>query len=219
MFRLRDQGHQLAASNAALNHVSSGVVMLAADQSVVFENRIARERLDAGHTVVRRGSPHPAHGTGGRLALAPRLEALQGDLVRLLADAAVTRASASVAHFSHALLLPAADGQPLLLVQAAPLQRPAGWQAEGATTIVFLTDVALAHIDPARLEALFGLSPAEARAALQVLQGGSLVDMAGRLGVSANTVKTQLQAVYQKSGIHSQAELMRLLAAMGTARV
>ena len=219
MFRLRDQGQQLAASRAALDHLSSGVVMLAADQSVVFENRMAKDRLDGAQTVVRRTDHPSTRSPGVRLALAPRLAALQGDLARLLADASCTDASAPVTHFSRALMLPASNGQPHLLVQAAPLQRQGEWQPEQATAIVFLTDVPPVEIDPRRLEALFALTLAEARAALQVLHGGSLADMASRLGVSANTLKTQLQAVYQKTDTHNQAELIRLLVSVGATRV
>jgi DNA-binding CsgD family transcriptional regulator len=219
MFRLRDQGQQLAASRAAMDHLSSGVVMLAADQTVVFENRMAKDRLDAAQTVARRTDHAAPHSPGVRLALAPRLDALQGDLARLLADASRTDASAPVAHFSRALMLPAGNGQPHLLVQAAPLQRQGDWQPEQATAIVFLTDVPPVDIDPRRLEALFSLSSAEARAALQVLHGGSLSDMAGRLNVSANTLKTQLQAAYQKTDTHNQAELIRLLVSVGATRV
>ena len=58
---------------------------------------------------------------------------------------------------------------------------------------------------------VFGLTMAEARTALQMTQGGSLDEMAARLGVSINTCKTQLQAAYAKTGTHRQADLLKLL--------
>lgn len=81
--------------------------------------------------------------------------------------------------------------------------------------IVFITDTTL----PLALEAdtltrLFGLTASEARLAIVLGDGIALKQAANMLGVSLNTVKTQLQQVYLKSGVASRARLMKLLAAL-----
>ena len=64
---------------------------------------------------------------------------------------------------------------------------------------------------------IFELTSAEALAALQIAAGGTVDDMAARLGVSVNTFKTQLQAAYMKTGTHRQADLLKLLLSLASA--
>lgn len=65
---------------------------------------------------------------------------------------------------------------------------------------------------PRRLRELFGLSPAEARLAAELATGASLDAVAERLGVQITTVRTQLRAVFAKTGTNRQSELIALLA-------
>ena len=62
---------------------------------------------------------------------------------------------------------------------------------------------------------VFGLTPAEARAAVAVLDGGTVAEMAERLAVSDNTLKTQLKAVYAKTHTQRMADLLKLLLHLG----
>jgi DNA-binding CsgD family transcriptional regulator len=63
----------------------------------------------------------------------------------------------------------------------------------------------------ATLQELHGFTPAEARVALEMLQGHAIAQAARRLGTSPNTVKTQLQRVFEKLQVSRQSELVRLL--------
>lgn len=77
---------------------------------------------------------------------------------------------------------------------------------------VFVTDPEDKAMPPAEtLSRLYGLTPAEARISLKLLQGGSLVEAADKLGISRNTAHSQLKAVYEKTGTRRQSELVRLL--------
>lgn len=63
-----------------------------------------------------------------------------------------------------------------------------------------------------------GLTPAGARAALALCNGGSIEETAAGLGISANTLKSQLRSIYQKTGVDSRARLVKLvLAGVGRA--
>ena len=60
------------------------------------------------------------------------------------------------------------------------------------------------------LAELFQLSPAEHRLAELLAQGLTLEGCAARLNVSINTVKTQLRALFRKTGTTRQAQLINL---------
>ena len=59
----------------------------------------------------------------------------------------------------------------------------------------------------------YGLTTAEAELALALAGGDSLRLVAGRRGVSINTVRNQLSAVFDKTGQRRQQDLVRLIAA------
>jgi DNA-binding CsgD family transcriptional regulator len=60
------------------------------------------------------------------------------------------------------------------------------------------------------LAELFQLSPAEHRLAELLAQGLPLESCAARLNVSINTVRTQLRALFRKTGTTRQAQLINL---------
>ena len=64
----------------------------------------------------------------------------------------------------------------------------------------------------ARLHTAYGLTAAEARLALHVAEGGALPAYAVAHALSRHTVRNQLQAIFQKTGVRRQAELVALLA-------
>lgn len=68
-----------------------------------------------------------------------------------------------------------------------------------------------ARIDPFGLAAAFELTPAEARVAVALAEGSSPKEIARQLGVSFNTVRTQVQAVHAKFGVSRTTELVALI--------
>jgi DNA-binding CsgD family transcriptional regulator len=62
-----------------------------------------------------------------------------------------------------------------------------------------------------RLRAAWGLSPAEAALATELLESESLHAAAEKLSISRNTVKTQLASIFQKAGLRRQSERARKL--------
>ncbi|WP_341367351.1 DUF4440 domain-containing protein [Yoonia sp. BS5-3] len=72
--------------------------------------------------------------------------------------------------------------------------------------------------DPTRLDYLlsiatevFGLSKTQEKLAHQVIAGCDLSQAAHALGISPNTAKTHLQRIYDKTGVRTQAALVRIL--------
>jgi DNA-binding CsgD family transcriptional regulator len=62
------------------------------------------------------------------------------------------------------------------------------------------------------LNGLFDLSPAEIRAANGLLQGKSIEDIATNFGLSRETIRTQVKAVFAKTRVNRQSDLVSLLA-------
>lgn len=120
-----------------------------------------------------------------------------------------------------AISVPRSDGgSPLTIlassVRAQDVDRFADASLKSAAVLLFIVDPAnKAGIPAAWLTDAYGLSAAEARVALAISSGLGIPETARALGLSPNTIKTQLQSVFSKSGVGRQAELARLIGAMG----
>ena len=210
MYHLRDSQLQMAASLAALDRLPGGVVLLDEAGHASFINRPARALFDKGDVVVQAAG----HGVG-QLRLAPALRSQEPAFQSLMRRSLEPQSSA-VQYFSDALVICHANGQSACVVHAAPLGSAQSFGttdgSRSSRAIVFLYSLeSVAQVRPELLCELFSLTPAEARAALQVLHGGGVTEMAERLGVSANTFKTQLRVAYEKTHTHRQADLLKLL--------
>jgi DNA-binding CsgD family transcriptional regulator len=92
--------------------------------------------------------------------------------------------------------------------------RPGSNVGGGAATVYLTDPIGPATLPPAELlAARFALTASEAEVARLAVMGRGMPFVAGRLGVSINTARTHLKAVYSKTGAGSQASLGRLIAA------
>ncbi len=102
--------------------------------------------------------------------------------------------------------------QPWLLASWA-IQPPA---RSGATSLLCILDLAeSALVPPPLLQALFGLSQAEARLAALLGAGYDLLGASTRLRIQPETARSQLKAVFRKMGVARQQELVRVLTQIG----
>ena len=87
----------------------------------------------------------------------------------------------------------------------------AGLGSQNSWVQVSLNDASLAEdrIDAAAV--VFGLSPTQQRLAELIASGNDVVASSGLLGITANTAKTHLQRIYDKTGARSQTALIRTL--------
>jgi DNA-binding CsgD family transcriptional regulator/PAS domain-containing protein len=86
-----------------------------------------------------------------------------------------------------------------------------------AAAAVFIATAATAMPPPPdALATLFDLTPAEVRVLLQVVDGGSLKDVADALGIGENTVKSHLGRIFTKTGATRQSELVKLIAGLSS---
>jgi DNA-binding CsgD family transcriptional regulator len=80
-------------------------------------------------------------------------------------------------------------------------------------TLIVLVDLnAIPQPNTATLKKMFGLTPAEAKIAVQISLGHPPTDIAEANGVTIATVRSQLAAVFAKTQTQRQVELVSLLA-------
>ncbi len=83
---------------------------------------------------------------------------------------------------------------------------------DGALGILVITPVSGSSAPGTKiLQALFDLTPSEARVAEGIAEGVSLDQMAARHSVTIDTVRAQAKAVFAKTGTHRQAQVAALL--------
>ncbi len=204
-FRL-DQQFRAARAEASLGRSLLDALpqaLLATDAAgrIRHANRAAEVLLGAGTTLRQRQ---------GRLAAAIPAEtaALQAALRR-----AIEAPPGADPGPAASLVLHDRDGA-RLAVTVTPLSRRAilGDLPEGPLALVSATPLDPPRADPAPLRVAFGFTGAEAALAAALVGGQRLDAIAAARGVRMPTVRTQLRAVFDKTGVTRQAELVRLLA-------
>jgi DNA-binding CsgD family transcriptional regulator/PAS domain-containing protein len=189
--------HRLLASYELLESLPTGIVITRQSGLVEYANAAARRILEQ-----RDGIEIDAEG-GVWLPKQNGTALLLGALRRVgetgIRDAiALGRPSGRPAF--HCLLsrLSAKDGDTLPNLYAEP------------RVALFLSDPDQAlETSEELLQRLFGLTWAEARLLERLVAGNSLTDAAILLGIKVSTVRTQLKAIFKKTGTSSQVDLLR----------
>lgn len=98
-----------------------------------------------------------------------------------------------------------------VMVRPGPPFGPASAPLRRTATLILRDPARRLRLAAPDLEQLFDLSPAEARLAQLLADGLSMEEAALHLGVTRNTVRSQLQSVFTKTGTNRQGDLVRLL--------
>ena len=155
----------------------------------------------------------------GFLASEPRIRIGAGNQVQLasapaqaLLMEAVSNATIASGRIGKSIPVRAVGTEPAFVAHVVPLRGGALDVFTGALSIVFTTSITRsASPAPSLLQALFDLTPAEARTASQITEGKSIEQISSATGISHNTIRTHLKSVFQKTGVERQAELVSLL--------
>ena len=100
-------------------------------------------------------------------------------------------------------------GVPWLLIEVMPVTSASNNIFEGCRALLVVSDLTRPSItDAALLSVVFGLTSAEARLAAAICEGHDLNTAAATFGLSRMTVRSQLKAVFAKTGSRRQAELV-----------
>jgi DNA-binding CsgD family transcriptional regulator len=198
--RLSGLDRQPDASAEILNHLLQGVLLVDAKARVLFANGAAERmfRARAGLFLER-----------DRLRAEIPDETLR--LRRMIANCAEPRDVLGGAG-GRLRLSRRGDKAPLTVIVVPHRSQLAWIDVAWARAILFIADPEEAV--PLECRSLcndFGLTPAEAILAREILKGDGLRAASDRLGISLATAHTQLAHVFEKTGARRQAELVRLI--------
>jgi DNA-binding CsgD family transcriptional regulator len=183
----------------ALNRNRVAVMMLDARGSILQANALASAHLAKGGPMRRKSDGTLAvDGAAGRI------------LLRWLGNGAPEGVGAE-----GSIRVPREGRLPLSLsIAPFPDAKPQWFQSEVRWLLTIADPEQAAQVSVATLSELYGLTAREAEVAALVAAGLSPPDIASRHGTSVHTVRTQLKAVFRKTGWHTQADLIRNLVLM-----
>lgn len=197
LFRLRLNG---SAVQRTLDALDRAVLVADEDGRLLLANRAGDAWLAQNPVVVcrsgRLSSPRPAVEDKLRRLLTAATRGLDG--ARTGGALAMYRTGENKPH--QLLILPLRPDANL----AENWQRP-------LALLVLVDPNASISIGLDKLQALFGLTSAEARVAAALADGKSLEEFARSANLSAHTVRAQLKVALEKTGARRQAELVRVV--------
>lgn len=138
---------------------------------------------------------------------------------RALLEAISRAAEADISLGSRGIGLPiSAAGQPPAVAYVLPLTKGTARAAlRPARAAVFIsTTTSASPLPEAVLTTLFDLTPTEGRVLFKIGSGMDGAATAGLMGISGNTLKTHLNRIYAKTSTARQADLVKLIADIGT---
>ncbi|WP_220718411.1 alpha/beta fold hydrolase [Agarivorans litoreus] len=197
IYQLEEKNHSL---NSLLDHIPVGVILVNAKSEILLTNELAEETLQLGQGLYQRNK---------------NLVTQQSESTELL-NQYIEELSSLGPNESSSRGLPIQIGQDtdvqtmVILSPVNHLQNPS--LERNASVVVFISpsrpDV---ELDLAAFADGYNLTPKEARIVNYIAQGMSPPDIADKIFVSYNTVRTQLKSVFKKTNVSSQSELASLV--------
>jgi len=186
----------------ALDQLGTALVLLDEDAKPILVNRAARQIFDQ---------------RDGLYLYTARLSAESptenGRLREIITKAILAGRGKGVEHGGATLI--SRTGKRPLQVLAAPYLSQNSATPKGAVAVVFISDPDQKPVLRSEiLHELYGLTPAEARLAVLLLDGKSLAETADSIGVTHETVRSQIKSVLHKTETARQGELIRLLSCL-----
>jgi DNA-binding CsgD family transcriptional regulator len=195
--RFRGLHRREHAFRSALDRLAQPVILLSGQGAVLFSNEYARQIEAEGCCLQRRqGKPTAVHPADEPV--------LQAALGRVL--------SGETSGGSLTLPLHDRAGRISALLTLCPTPPPvfADLSQGDVAAAIFVRSLQPKRV-PEDVQVAFGLTAAEFRLARTLAGGLSLEEASERLGISKNTVRTQLRGLFEKTGTHRQSELVALL--------
>lgn len=215
MLKLRNAEFKLVASYAALDRIGTGVLLVNDDYSILFANCAAKNLLAENDGLSLR-----KYGTGALGRLFSGEMKTQAAIDTALSNAIEPMAQA-VPHFAQSVRVRRPSGQLPYALQFSSLasNNEFGQGKDAPQVIVFISDPAQEiQVDPELLRKTYGMTPAEIRVAVTLCQEGSIEETAAKAGISVNTARSQLQQVYQKTGVDNRTKLTKLIVSLAAVR-
>lgn len=199
--RLQSLQRDITTSDRAMSHFAQGAIWVDSSLRIMWMNSHAQEQLAS---------------RDGLLALQGRLVAERMNDQATLSLAVHAAAAASGRRGSSLQIARMKSVQPWLvsiIPGKLPAEFGAGAEVSDVPHALVLLQKGMSPKLPThqQLQQLWGLTPAEARLAIGLLQSESTTEYAKRHALSPNTVKTQLKQLFAKTGTNRQATLLQML--------
>jgi DNA-binding CsgD family transcriptional regulator len=190
----------------ALDGLSTGMYLVAAEGRLLHANAAGRAILDAGDIL---------NSTGGRLV------ACDTRAQRTLREvfAAASQGDAALGIKGIAMSLTGRDGE-RYVAHALPLtsgaRRRAGLDRAAAAALFVRRAALVASSASQVIGETFKLTPTELRVLLAITEVGGIPEVATAFGVADTTVRTHVNRLFEKTGATRQADLVKLVAGYTT---
>ena len=125
-------------------------------------------------------------------------------------------------HFLEGCRIVRIEGKRHYSIQCAAVPSASLWTAQNEEVryVVFVIDPSVLQLpSAARLVNVFGLTQAQAKVAREFAGGGSYKEVARRLRVSVETVRSHIKDIYPKTRVKRQADLVRLVLSLAQSAV
>lgn len=186
----------------ALNALDVGVIVTNAQAKIIFANTTAENFLRSAIGI---------EGRRNKLELTD--PALNDRLLKLIHGASRTAAGRGLDPGGLLPISQGADGMLSLLVSPLANRFAHLNTAEPLAMIFVNTGEHKKRLPETVLKTLFGLTMAEAQLVCALMTGETLLEYTERRGLRENTTRSQLKAIFEKTGVGRQTDLLRALAA------
>lgn len=206
--RLSTALRQRSQMETVIDHLPVAVIFVDAKGKVLFSNCAARELFQK----------HPRSLWVENGSLTCCAVQVKGCLRAAIARAARTLEDRDT-YPGEVLRIDQLSGRPLA-VTVTPVPLRQGGLPEGTTAAIFVADPDRNGSTPDDLlRILFGLTRAEGRLTATLFKGCTLEEAGNCLGVTRNTVATQLKSIFGKTSTRGQSDLMRLMGVLHAQKI
>lgn len=216
MLRLRDTELKQTSMQAVLDRINYGVVLFDKYRHPTFLNAPAKQLIDLKDGLGLR----KRNGDENSTELVAANEKANTLLTQAINEA-IAPDILSTRHFSSAVVIPRPSGKAPFLINFSSLSNFNDLSLTNGhpVAIAFINDCAAdVRLNGSALKDAYALTEAEVRAAEFLMNGCSIEEAAQQLGVSVNTIKTQLRQLHDKTGTNNRARLVKLLLSMTSAK-
>ncbi|BDX20113.1 hypothetical protein MFKK_29230 [Halopseudomonas aestusnigri] len=201
------QIHNLIGHKESLNalyaqtigRLAIATMVLDENGGIVEANQIARDMLQAGDGLKLVGGRVEANYPGDNKRLYQALRSAQ------------TAGRSNDGNIAEALSISRPSGQVSLGLLIEPVPE-SDWDDGKPCVVVYVRDaVGRSMLSTAMTRQVFGFTPSESALAMELANGLSLEEAASSLGIRRNTARAHLRAIFSKTGVRRQTELVRLI--------
>ena len=185
----------------AISRLSIATVLIDENCQILDQNVFAREILDRGDGLKI---------VGGRLETTYPSD--NRELRRLIKEAFESHKSNAPFSLPQAMSVTRPSGEVSLGVVIEPICSNTWAEGKGQpAAVVYIRDaVSKSQASNEIAKKLFGLTPAETALSIQLANGLSLEEAAEALNIRRNTARAHLRAIFSKTGVRRQTELVRI---------